>query len=99
MFWTFFFTTIPFLIVIILKSKKALHMLQQNWYNDGNRYIDWIFKNPKKVFVGLDIFYILFFLGKLIDTEILLFLFFSFSLGQRLFFWILKAHCCLTGMM
>ncbi len=80
MFWTFFFTTIPFLIVIILKSKKALHMLQQNWYNDGNRYIDWIFKNPKKVFVGLDIFYILFFLGKLIDTEILLFLFFSFSL-------------------
>lgn len=80
MFWTFFFATIPFLIVIVLKSKKALHMLQQNWYNDGNRYIDWIFKNPKKVFVGLDIFYILFLFGKLIDTEILLFLFFTFSL-------------------
>lgn len=80
MFWTFFFTTVPFLIVILLKSKKALHMLQQNWYNDGNRYIDWILKNPKKVFVGLDVFYILFFFGKLIDTEILLFLFFAFSL-------------------
>ena len=80
MFWTFFFATIPFLVVILLKSKKALHMLQQNWYNYGNRYIDWILKNPKKVFVGLDVFYILFFFGKLIDTEILLFLFFAFSL-------------------
>ncbi len=80
MFLKFLFTTIPFLILIALKSKKALHMLQQNWYNDGNRYIDWIFKNPKKVFFGLDICYILFFFGKLIDTEILLVLFFSFSL-------------------
>ncbi|MCI9233663.1 MAG: UDP-N-acetylmuramoyl-tripeptide--D-alanyl-D-alanine ligase [Bacilli bacterium] len=79
MFWTFFFTTIPFLIVVLLKTKKALHMLQQNWYNDGNRYIDWIFKNSKKVFLGLDVCYILFFFGKMIDTEILLFLFASFS--------------------
>lgn len=55
-------------------------MLQQNWYNDGNRYIDWIFKNPKKVFIGLDFFYILFLFGQMIDTEILLFLFFALSL-------------------
>ena len=39
--------TIPY---IFLKSKKSLHMLQQNWYNEGNRYVKWINNNKKKVF-------------------------------------------------
>ena len=68
---------IPCFIVIILKSKKALHMLQQNWYNEGWRYIHWIFKNPKKVFLTTDILFFLFLFGQTLDHEILLFLFFT----------------------
>ncbi len=70
--------SIPCLIVIILKSKKALHMLQQNWYNEGGRYIHWIVKNPKKVFLTPDLLFFLFLIGMVIDQEILLFLFFLF---------------------
>ncbi len=36
------------------KSKRFLHMLQQNLYNENNRYIKWLLKNIK-VFVGLDL--------------------------------------------
>ena len=49
--------TISFLLIIMfnaLKSKKSIHMLQQNLYNENNRYVKWLFKNPKKVFVSLD---------------------------------------------
>lgn len=28
-------------ILIIIKSKKNLHMLQQNLYNENNRYLKW----------------------------------------------------------
>ena len=31
-------------------------MLQQNWYNDGNRYLKWINNNKDKVYVILDKF-------------------------------------------
>ena len=31
--------------VIALDSKKSLHMLQQNLYNENNRYLKWIVKN------------------------------------------------------
>ena len=39
-------------------------MLQQNWYNDGNRYIKWIIENPVKVFVNIDLLFIVFLLLK-----------------------------------
>lgn len=42
---------------ITCKSKRFLHMLQQNLYNENNRYLKWIFKNWK-VFLDLDIFII-----------------------------------------
>ena len=48
------------LIYLIIKSKKALHMLQQNWYNEDDRYINWIFNNKKKVFLVLDLLFIIF---------------------------------------
>ena len=32
------------------KTKKSLHMLQQNLYNENNRYIKWIVKNYKQFF-------------------------------------------------
>lgn len=49
--------TISFLIILIfniIKNKKSLHMLQQNLYNENNRYIKWIKKNLKSVFITLD---------------------------------------------
>ena len=40
------------------KTKRALHMLQQNLYNENNRYFKWLFKN-KKVFLDLDLLILL----------------------------------------
>lgn len=34
-----------FTFTIIIKSKKSLHMLQQNLYNENNRYLKWVCKN------------------------------------------------------
>ena len=34
-------------VTIVIKSKKSLHMLQQNLYNENNRYLKWVFKNSK----------------------------------------------------
>ena len=48
------------LFYLIYKSKKAMHMLQQNWYNDGNKYVSWIFSNLKKAFLLFDLLFIAF---------------------------------------
>jgi UDP-N-acetylmuramoyl-tripeptide--D-alanyl-D-alanine ligase len=43
---------INFLIINIylyFRMNKAFHMLQQNWYNDSNRYVKWAFKNLHQV--------------------------------------------------
>ena len=56
----FLLSLIPIVSYLIYKSKKAIHMLQQNWYNDGNRYINWIFDNFKKVFIVFDLLFISF---------------------------------------
>ena len=48
-----------FLIYSLYKSKKAMHMLQQNYYDESNRYLFWMFKNLKKVFGNVDILLIL----------------------------------------
>lgn len=58
------------------KTKKATHMLQQNLYNENNRYFKWLFKNSKVLFdldlilllisvVGLFVFYDIEFLSVL----------------------------------
>ena len=36
-----------------------MHMLQQNWYNDGNRYFKWIIDNFNKSFGTIEIIYLL----------------------------------------
>ena len=36
------------------KSHRSLHMLQQNLYNENNRYVKWIFKNILE-FINLNI--------------------------------------------
>ena len=40
------------LIVIynLFISKRSIHMLQQNMYNENNRYFKWVFKNLKETF-------------------------------------------------
>lgn len=54
----FIVTLLPILIYTYIKTRKSFQMLQQNWYNDGSRYIKWINKNLKKVFYNLDILFI-----------------------------------------
>ena len=56
----FAFSTIIALYYLLFKSKKAMHMMQQNWYNDGNRYLNWVITNYKKTFYNFDIFFIIF---------------------------------------
>lgn len=55
-------TNIIFLISLlflnIYKTKRHLHMLQQNLYNENNRYIRWILKNNKE-FISIEIITIL----------------------------------------
>ena len=41
-------------IYLFVRSKKAIHMLQQNLYNDGNRYIKWILKNISFAFFVIE---------------------------------------------
>ncbi len=41
----FILSLLPMFYYLIFKSKKAMHMLQQNWYNDDNRYFKWILDN------------------------------------------------------
>ncbi len=39
---------------VTFKFKRSLHMIQQNLYNENNRYIKWIIKN-NKIFLDLDL--------------------------------------------
>ena len=68
------------LIYVFVKQKKSLHMLQQNWYNEGDRYINWIFKNPYKVFLDLDLFFIIFISFLFLNESMSIFLFSLFYL-------------------
>ena len=45
---------ITFFVVNYYKTKNSLHMLQQNLYNENNRYIKWLFKNNRQ-WLELDI--------------------------------------------
>lgn len=63
---------ISLLVVFIytyFKTKKSFHMLQQNWYNEGNRYLKWILKNTKSLFLNLDLIFVLLVLFKFIKIS------------------------------
>ena len=66
-----FFSITLFILLIfgLYKSKKAMHMLQQNYYDESNRYLFWMFKNLKKVFYNLDILFITFIVFMLCDID------------------------------
>lgn len=54
-----------------IKEKKSIHMLQQNLYNENNRYIKWINKNKKDTLYNIDIInIILFLLTIFVDNKI-----------------------------
>jgi UDP-N-acetylmuramoyl-tripeptide--D-alanyl-D-alanine ligase len=46
---------LAFVLATFFKTKRSLHMLQQNLYNENNRYFKWIIKNFKQ-FISLDLF-------------------------------------------
>ena len=48
------------LYYLYFKNKKVMHMLQQNYYNDDNRYLKWLENNYKKSFINFDLLFIVF---------------------------------------
>lgn len=78
----FIVTLLPILIYTYIKTRKSFQMLQQNWYNDGSRYIKWINKNLKRVFYNLDILFIFIipfiFIKKSILLMVLVIVFYTF---------------------
>ncbi len=51
----FIFSLLPWFLYLSLRTKKALHMLQQNLYDENLRYFKWLIQNLKKVFGGRDL--------------------------------------------
>ena len=49
-------------IYVIYRSVEAMHMLQQNLYNENNRYLKWASRNLRKVFCIIDFIPIVLFL-------------------------------------
>ncbi|MDD4643706.1 MAG: UDP-N-acetylmuramoyl-tripeptide--D-alanyl-D-alanine ligase [Bacilli bacterium] len=53
---TYFICSLAILLAyLFLRTKKSLHMLQQNLYDNDRRYIKWIFKNRNKIFEVVDL--------------------------------------------
>lgn len=51
-----------YVIYMVMRTKKNMHMLQQNFYNNSNRYIKWIFNNKNKSFLTIDLLFIIVFI-------------------------------------
>lgn len=73
--WLFLCSTLPMYIYFILKASKAIQMLQQNYYDEDNRYFKWIIANPHKALLEVDMFFIAF----------IVFLFLSFNTSAFIF--------------
>lgn len=56
----FLLSIVMYSIYFFLKTKKSLHMLQQNRYNRGNKYLKWIKDNLKKNYFNLELIVLLF---------------------------------------
>lgn len=81
----FILTLIIYLIYINIISKKSLHMLQQNRYNRGYRYIKWILKNFKENFINITLLPLIFIItsinGNLYDIAPYIFIIIYVFLG------------------
>ena len=45
---------IPYFLYTYLKILHGMHMLQQNFYNESNRYLKWILRNKDKSLITID---------------------------------------------
>lgn len=59
MYFIYFVYLVTYLYVINI-SKRSLHMLQQNLYNENNRYLKWIKNNRKLITRNIDLYAIVF---------------------------------------
>lgn len=64
----FIISVIIYLLHVMIISTKSLHMLQQNRYNRGYRYIKWILKNFKDNFINLNLLFFVFILVLFSET-------------------------------
>ncbi|MDD3187361.1 MAG: UDP-N-acetylmuramoyl-tripeptide--D-alanyl-D-alanine ligase [Bacilli bacterium] len=71
----FILSLLPLLTLTFFKTKKSFHMLQQNWYNDDQRYFKWLIKNPFKVFITPDAFFFTLIVGLFLDKYLLMIIF------------------------
>lgn len=66
-----------YFLYVIIKSKKSFHMLQQNFYNNSNRYIKWIFNNREKSVLTIDwLFLVFILLGYITSIDFFIMLFY-----------------------
>ena len=56
----FLATIILYLVHIYIINTRSLHMLQQNRYNRGYRYIKWIIRNYKDLFLNINLLFLVF---------------------------------------
>ena len=54
MIWIYIIWMVTYFYAVYYKSQRSIHMLQQNLYNENNRYIKWVMKNLQD-FISLDI--------------------------------------------
>lgn len=63
------FYLIIYFIYLIYKSRSAFYMLQQNLYNENNRYLKWIIRNYKKCFNVIDFIPLIFYIFTFLSNE------------------------------
>ena len=61
---------IPYFLYTYIKILHGMHMLQQNFYNESNRYVKWIFKNKYRSLITIDLIFILLPFAFLIDSTV-----------------------------
>lgn len=66
----FLVSSIPYAVFTISKTLKSIHMMQQNYYNDDNRFLNWIICNIKKVAFEIDILSVLLIFTMFFDISI-----------------------------
>ena len=71
----FILSLIPLLFLTVIKSKKSIHMLQQNYYDESNRYLLWIKNNLRKVFLSFDLVLFIIVIGFVLNNYITMGLF------------------------
>lgn len=74
----FSLSLIPMVVYFLFKGRRAIHMLQQNYYDESFRFARWMFKNPYKVFLEIDMFFVAFVLCLFLDFSFAAILFGAF---------------------